>query len=79
MKMDWNIHIGQTLNITMYENYGVVHTSESKEHPTFYEIVFKTGKLTQSFDDGLLLESNRDNRQYQIYVPFSSMKCVEIF
>jgi hypothetical protein len=79
MKMDWNSHIGQTLNITMYENYGVVHTSESKEHPTFYEIVFKTGKLTKSFDDGLLLESSRDNRQYQIYVPFSSIKCVEIF
>jgi len=79
MKMDWSSHIGQTLNITMYENYGVVHTSESKEHPTFYEIVFKTGKLTQSFDDGLLLESSRDDRQYQIYVPFSSIKCVEIF
>jgi len=79
MKMEWNSYIGQTLNITMYENYGVVNTSESREHPTFYEIVFKTGKLIQSFDEGLLLESSRDNREYQIYVPHSSIKCVEIF
>jgi hypothetical protein len=79
MKMDWNSYIGQTLNITMYENYGVVNTSESKDHPTFYEIVFKTGKLIQSFDEGLLLESNREERQYHIYVPYSSIKCIEIF
>lgn len=79
MKMDWNSYLGKTLNITMYENYGVVSTADNKEHPTFYEIVFKTGKLIQSFDDGLVLESNRDDRQYHIFVPHSSIKCVEIF
>jgi len=45
MKMDWNNYIERTLNITMYENYGVVHTVENKHHPAFYEKVFKTGLL----------------------------------
>lgn len=78
--MDWKNFIGKTLNITMVENYGVVYGTEVKsEHSAFYEIVFKTGKLLDSFDDGLLLESKRDETIYQIYIPYTSIKCVDIF
>lgn len=79
MKMDWSQFIGKMLNITMFENYGVVYGKSENEHPTFYEIVFKTGKLIDYYDDGLLLEAKRDEQTYNIFVPFSSMKCVEIF
>lgn len=79
MKMDWNSFKGKTLNITMNENYGVVYGSEKNDTPTFYEIVFKTGTLLETYDEGLLLESNRDGKSYKIYVPYSSIKCVEIF
>jgi hypothetical protein len=79
MKLDWNQFLNKTLNITMYENYGVVYGKEIGEHPTFYEIVFKTGKLIQSFDDGLLLEAIREDKAYKIFIPYSSIKCAEIF
>ena len=80
MKMDWQKVIGKTLNITMFENYGVVYSKDSKnDHPTFYEIVFKTGKLIEAFDDALLLEAQREEVNYQIFVPFGSIKCVEIY
>lgn len=79
MKMNWNEHIGKLLNVTMNENYGVVYGKSEKDHPVFYEIVFKTGKLVSAFDDGLLLESSRENQVYYIFIPFTSIKCVEIF
>jgi len=79
MKLDWSQFIGKMLNITMFENYGVVYGKSENEHPTFYEIVFKTGKLIAAYDDGLLLESKRDEQAYNIFVPFTSIKCVEIF
>ena len=79
MKLDWNQFVGKTLNVTMFENYGVVYSKEKGEHPTFYEIVFKTGKLVQAFDEGLLLDSNREEKLFQIFIPYNSMKCVEIF
>lgn len=79
MKIDWGIFKSKTLNVTMLENYGVVYDKEKPEHPTFYEIVFKTGKLIEAYDDGLLLESNREEKLYKIFIPYSSIKCVEIF
>ncbi len=79
MKLDWNQYVEKTLNITMFENYGVVYGKDKGEHPTFYEIVFKTGKLVAAFDDGLLLEASRENNTYKIFVPYNSIKCVEIF
>lgn len=79
MKMDWSTYIGKTLNVTMNENYGVVYGKSDKDHPVFYEIVFKTGKLISAFDDGLLLEAVRENQVYNIFVPITSIKCVEIF
>jgi hypothetical protein len=79
MKLDWNQFIGKILNVTMLENYGVVYSKEKGEHPTFYEIVFKTGKLVQAFDEGLLLESTREEKSFQIFIPYNSIKCVEIF
>jgi len=79
MKLDWNQFIGRVVNITMNENYGVVYGKHPEEQPTFYEIVFKTGKLSGVFEQGLLLEAERDNKQYQIFVYYESIKCVEIF
>ncbi len=79
MKINWQEFIGRVLNITLFENYGVVYNQKDDVSPAFYEIVFKTGKLTQAFDDGLLLESKRDEQIYKIFVPYASIKCVEIF
>ncbi len=79
MKLDWNQFLEKTLNVTMNENYGVVYGQSKEDNPTFYEIVFKTGKLIGAYDDGLLLEASRDHQTYQIFVPFSSIKCVEMF
>lgn len=79
MKLDWNQFVGRMLNITMNENYGVVYGNSKEDNPTFYEIVFKTGKLISAHDDGLLLEGVRDDQKYNIFVPFVSIKCVEMF
>ncbi len=79
MKLDWNQFTGKTVNITMLENYGVVYSKENKEQPIFYEIVFKTGTLKGCYDEGLLLDAEREGTKYQIFVPYSSIKCVEIF
>jgi len=79
MKLEWNHFLHCTLNITMNENYGVVYSQYKQEHPTFYEIVFKTGKLIAAYDEGLMLEATRENQNYKIFVPYRSIKCVEIF
>ncbi len=76
MKLNWEEYLGKTLNITMHENYGVQDVGS--ESP-FYEIVFKTGKLVGAFDEALLLETIREQKTVKIFVPFSSIKCVEIF
>ena len=79
MKLDWNQFVGKVLNVTMNENYGVVYGPDKIDQPTFYEIVFKTGKLIAEYDDGILLEAVRDNQTYKIFIPLNSIKCVEIF
>ena len=76
--MDWEKYIDRTINVTMNENYGVVY-GEKKEHPNFYEIVFKTGKLREVFEDGLLIESVKEKGLVLVFIPYSSIKCVEIF
>jgi hypothetical protein len=77
MKMDWTEHINQTLNVTLYENYGAI--KDPKTEQALYEIVFKTGKLVNAYDDGLLLETQREEQVIGIFIPHNSIKCVEIF
>ena len=77
MKMDWKKYTGKMLSVTMHENYGL--TLDSKTDTTIFEIVFKAGRLAEVFDDGLLLETERESEQVMIFIPFSSIKCVEIF
>jgi hypothetical protein len=77
MKLDWNEFLGKTINVTMKENYGMVY--DEKSDSPLYEIVFKTGKLTGVYDEGLLLEAMREGQAVKIYVPYLSIKCVEIF
>ena len=77
MKLDWNEFLGKTINVTMNENYGMVY--DEKSDSPLYEIVFKTGKLTNVYDDGLLLEAVRESQTVKIFVPYLSIKCVEIF
>lgn len=76
--MNWNDYLGFTLNVIMNENYGMVRSKE-KSTPDFFEIVFKSGKLVGTFADGLLLETNREGHIVKIFIPHSSIKCVEIF
>ncbi len=77
MRIDWTEYLNQTLNITMNENYGV--TTDPNTNQPVYEIVFKTGRLVSAFDDGLLLEAMREGKMVKIFVPYGSIKCVEIF
>ncbi len=77
MKMEWNKFVGKTLNITMHENYGIVVDPNSNS--PIYEIVFKSGTLIAVYDDGLLVEARREKEEVKIFVPYQSIKCVEIF
>jgi hypothetical protein len=77
VKIDWTKYKGTTLNVTLHENYGVEAVPQSNE--PFYEIVFKVGNLIEVYDDGLLLETKRENRSVRIFIPFGSIKCVEIY
>jgi len=77
MNLDWTEYTNHTLDVTMHENHGAI--KDPKANQPLYEIVFKTGRLVNAFDDGLLLETEREGQKIGIYVPFSSIKCVEIF
>ena len=77
MKIDWKQYIGQIINITLFENYGLAIDATS--NTPIFEIVFKTGKLSEVYDDGLLLETEREKELIKIFVPYTSIKCVEIF
>lgn len=77
MKLNWDEYVGKMLNVTLHENYGVREVP-GLDSP-FYEIVFKTGRLTAAYDDGLLLETVREEKMVRIFVPYQSVKCVEIF
>lgn len=77
MKFDWEAQIGQTLNVTMHENYGI--TSDPKSNTPIYEIVFKSGKLVNAYEDGILLETEKEGTKVKIFIPLLSIKCVEIF
>jgi hypothetical protein len=76
MKMDWTKYVGNLINVTMFENYGL--TLDPSDSPV-YEIVFKAGKLVEAFDEGLLLETEREKQLIKIFIPHKSIKCVEIF
>ncbi len=77
MKMDWSKVVGKTLNVTMHENFGLA--MDSRSNAPIFEIVFKSGKLIEVYDDGLLLETVREKEEIKIYIPYYSIKCVEIF
>lgn len=77
MKMEWNKFIGKTLNVTMFENYGLIN--DPANDAPIYEIVFKTGKLSAAYDDGLLLETQREEQKIKIFISHNVIKCVEIF
>ncbi|MDP4114882.1 MAG: hypothetical protein Q8903_02040 [Bacteroidota bacterium] len=74
--MNWNQFSGKTLNVTLVENYGL-KIDQSTNQP-FYEITFKVGKLVEAFDEGLLLENKVEDNDVKIFIPFTSIKCVEI-
>ena len=69
MKINWDEYVGKILNRTMHENYGVRDIPGSDS--PFYEIVFKTGKLTKAFEEGLILEAVREQKKIKIFVPFN--------
>lgn len=77
MRIDWTEYLNQTLNVTLHENYGMI--SDPKSEQPLYEIVFKTGRLVNAYDDGLLIEADREGQMVKIFIPYPSVKCVEIF
>ena len=79
MKLDWKRFINRNLSIYLHENYGVVYGKKNEEQPPLYEISVKSGKLTEVFEDGLLLETIRENQIIQTWIPFNSIKAVDIF
>lgn len=76
--MEWEKYIDRTVTVTLNENYGVVY-GDKKEQQNFYEIVIKTGKLREVFEDGLLIESVKNKNLVLVFIPHSSIKCIEIF
>lgn len=77
MKLNWEQYLDKTINITMNENYGM--RSDPNTNSPIYEIVFKSGKLIGTYDEGLLLETEREKEIIKIFIPYQSIKCVEIF
>ena len=75
--MDWQSHLGKTFYVTMHENFGLA--VDPKTNSPIFEIVFKSGKLIDVYEDAILLEALRENQTVKIFIPFNSIKCVEIF
>ena len=75
--MDWTKYLNKTLHVTMHENYGL-KIDQLNNQPIF-EIVFKTGKLIEANSEGLILESEREGTTVITFIPYKSIKCVEIF
>ena len=61
----------------MHENFRLA--IDPKTNSPIFEIVFKSGKLIDVYNDALLLEASRKNKAVKIFIPFNSIKCVEIF
>ncbi len=77
MKFDWSQFKGKSVHVTMFENYGLV--TDSFSNTPVYEIVFKMGKLEDTYEDGLLLKNERENGEtVRIFIPYTSIKCAEI-
>ncbi len=79
MKFDWNKFVNRNISVIMFENFGVVYGKKNDDQPPLYEISVKTGKLTEVFDDGILLETIRENNIVHTWIPFTSIKTVDIF
>lgn len=77
MRMNWESFVGKTVNITMYENFGIVRDPGSDT--PIYEIVFKAGTLVGAYDEGLLLDTRRDAEQVKVFVFYNAIKCVEVY
>ncbi len=77
MKLDWSKYLGKTLHVTMHEHFGLA--MDTKTNAPIFEIVFKSGSLKDVFDEGLLLETVREKEIINIFIPYQSIKCVEIF
>ncbi len=76
MKMNWGKYVGYEVNVIMKEYYGVVQT-ENMTDP-FFEIVIKSGVLKEVYEDGLLIIGKFQNRFIESFIPFESIKCVDI-
>ena len=79
MNFSWEKFINRNISVVLHENFGVVYGKKNDDQPPLYEISVKTGKLTEVFDDGILLETIRDNNIVQSWIPFKSIKTVDIF
>ena len=77
MNLDWTEYINHTLNVTMHENYGA--SKDPTADQPLYEIVFKTGRLVYAYYDDLIFEAEREGQSIGIFIPYNSIKCVEIF
>ena len=77
MNLDWKEYINHTLNVSMQENYGA--TKDPNANQPLYEVVFKTGRLVNAYDDGLILETEREGEISGIPNSFTSVKYLEIF
>lgn len=78
MKMNWQAQLGKSLNVTMHENYGVSSYPGAVE--PFFELSAASGRLIDAFEDGLLLETEKEkNERFQIFIPYTSIKFVEIY
>lgn len=76
MKMNWEKYVGYDITVIMKEYYGVVHSPKMEE--PFYEIVFKAGKLKGVYDDGLLIIGKYKDNYIETFIPYESIKCVDI-
>lgn len=75
MKMNWEKYLNFEMNVSLYENYGVV-TSDSSDNP-FYEVSYKAGTLIEANDFGLIIQSFYKDRKIDSVIPYSAIKCID--
>lgn len=76
MHLNWSEFTGQNITVTLQEQYGVVLDPHNQN--AFYEIVFKSGTLIGTYDEGILLASEKNGTDVKFFIPFNAIKCAEI-
>lgn len=80
MLFSYDDYVGKNVTVHLVENYGAVANPyyEDTNPALLYEIGLLSGKLLAQYDNGLLIEVQKDEGTKSIFIYNTSIKMVEL-